>query len=104
MFLTGQEEIESCERLLQERSKLLTPAAGNKQQGAIEGLTVLPMYAALPPDMQMRVFEPAESGKRKVNFVSRFIFSLVVKKEKNSDKKMPACYSNNHLYLMCRLF
>uniref|UniRef100_A0A0R3RR05 RNA helicase n=1 Tax=Elaeophora elaphi TaxID=1147741 RepID=A0A0R3RR05_9BILA len=47
-FLTGQEEIETACRKVQEASKLLSG-----------GLVVLPLYAGLPPAAQMRVFEPA---------------------------------------------
>ncbi|KAL3989927.1 Helicase associated domain (HA2) family protein [Acanthocheilonema viteae] len=46
-FLTGQEEIETACKKVQEASKLLTG-----------GLIALPLYAGLPPSAQMRVFEP----------------------------------------------
>jgi ATP-dependent RNA helicase DHX8/PRP22 len=60
VFLTGQEEIESCERLLKERSALLADGTGQQT------LLVLSMYAALPADAQMRVFHPTPAGMRKV--------------------------------------
>lgn len=50
VFLTGQEEIDSLARLLAERSAQL-PEGG---QGGQE-LMVLPIYAALPPDQQVKV-------------------------------------------------
>jgi HrpA-like RNA helicase len=50
VFLTGQEEIDSLARLLGERSAQL-PEGG---QGGQE-LLVLPIYAALPPDQQVKV-------------------------------------------------
>lgn len=58
VFLTGQEEIESIERLINERLKQLP-------EGSQKLLTV-PIFAALPSEQQMRVFAPAPSGFRKV--------------------------------------
>jgi ATP-dependent RNA helicase DHX8/PRP22 len=50
VFLTGQEEIDSLARLLEERSAAL-PEGG---AGGL-GLAVLPIYAALPPEQQVKV-------------------------------------------------
>ncbi|CAK9228491.1 unnamed protein product [Sphagnum troendelagicum] len=58
VFLTGQEEIESMERLLRERATHLPETALK--------LLVVPIYAALPSEHQMRVFQPAPVGARKV--------------------------------------
>lgn len=55
-----QEEIESCERLIRERAAQLPPDADRP------GLAVLPIYAALPPEQQLRVFQPSPEGTRKV--------------------------------------
>ncbi|CAM9107743.1 unnamed protein product [Bubo scandiacus] len=57
VFLTGQEEIEACVELLQERCRRL----GSR----LAELLVLPIYANLPSDMQARIFEPTppEPGK-----------------------------------------
>lgn len=58
VFLTGQEEIDtSCEILFQ-RVKTL----GN----SVPELLILPVYSALPSEMQSRIFEPAPDGARKV--------------------------------------
>ncbi|KAJ3699110.1 hypothetical protein LUZ61_002815 [Rhynchospora tenuis] len=57
-FLTGQEEIESVERLIQERIQQL-PQENNK-------ITTIPIYSSLPSEQQMNAFKPAPSGFRKV--------------------------------------
>ncbi|KAL4442503.1 hypothetical protein ABPG77_005087 [Micractinium sp. CCAP 211/92] len=82
VFLTGQDEIESCARLITERAAALPPpetrdgaAAADGEEGGEEGeegpgrpreLLVLPIYAALPPEQQLKVFQPAPPGTRKV--------------------------------------
>ncbi|KAJ1433083.1 P-loop containing nucleoside triphosphate hydrolase [Sesbania bispinosa] len=58
VFLTGQEEIESVERLVNEK---LTQLPQESQT-----LLVVPIFAALPSEQQMRAFAPAPSGFRKV--------------------------------------
>ncbi|KAF2294958.1 hypothetical protein GH714_029746 [Hevea brasiliensis] len=58
VFLTGQEEIESVERLVQEQLHKL-PEANRK-------LLIVPMFSSLPSEQQMRVFMPASAGHRKV--------------------------------------
>lgn len=56
LFLTGQEEIDTACQVLFERMKDL--------EGANE-LIPLPVYSALPSDMQSKIFDPAPDGKRK---------------------------------------
>lgn len=58
IFLTGQEEIETCQEILQERARQL----GSR----IKELLILPIYANLPSDMQSKIFEPTPPGARKV--------------------------------------
>ncbi|KAL1808869.1 hypothetical protein ACET3Z_025859 [Daucus carota] len=58
LFLTGQEEIDYACQCLYERMKGL---GKNVAQ-----LIPLPVYSALPSEMQSRIFEPAPPGKRKV--------------------------------------
>ena len=58
-FLTGQEEIESLERLIQERARLLPPDSSK--------IWITPIYSSLPSEQQMNAFKPAPSGNRKVN-------------------------------------
>lgn len=58
VFLPGQEEIEQCHELLQERARKL----GSR----VNELLIRPIYANLPTDMQAQVFEPTPSGARKV--------------------------------------
>lgn len=58
VFLPGQEEIESCHEILQERTRRL----GTK----LRELLILPVYANLPSDMQAKIFQPTPKGARKV--------------------------------------
>lgn len=58
VFLTGQEDIETLETLLDEYARTL-PADALK-------LLVCPIFAAMPREQQMKVFEPAPPGVRKV--------------------------------------
>uniref|UniRef100_A0A7E4ZXY9 RNA helicase n=1 Tax=Panagrellus redivivus TaxID=6233 RepID=A0A7E4ZXY9_PANRE len=58
VFLTGQEEIENIQEALNERIKFL----GSR----IKELIVLPIYANLPSDMQVKIFEPTPPTARKV--------------------------------------
>ncbi|KAJ6910237.1 pre-mRNA-splicing factor ATP-dependent RNA helicase DEAH10 [Populus alba x Populus x berolinensis] len=58
VFLTGQEEIEGVERLVQEQLQKL-PEESRK-------LLTAPIFSSLPSEQQMRVFMPAPAGHRKV--------------------------------------
>ncbi|PON79698.1 RNA helicase, ATP-dependent DEAH box [Parasponia andersonii] len=58
VFLTGQEEIESVERLIKERVQQL-PENSRK-------LVTVPIFSSLPSEQQMRVFAPTPAGYRKV--------------------------------------
>nr|CAD7395582.1 unnamed protein product [Timema cristinae] len=58
VFLTGQEEIETCQEMLQDRIRKL----GSK----IKELIILPVYSNLPSDMQAKIFMPTPPGARKV--------------------------------------
>ncbi|KAH0635527.1 hypothetical protein KY289_035442 [Solanum tuberosum] len=58
VFLTGQEEIESVERLIHERLRQL-PECSRK-------LLTFPIFSSLPSEKQMRVFMPSPAGHRKV--------------------------------------
>lgn len=58
VFLTGQDEIETCNEMLQDRTKRL----GSK----VKELIILPVYANLPSDMQAKIFDPTPPGARKV--------------------------------------
>eukprot|EP00340_Litonotus_pictus_P000043 CAMPEP_0170522266 /NCGR_PEP_ID=MMETSP0209-20121228/7716_1 /TAXON_ID=665100 ORGANISM="Litonotus pictus, Strain P1" /NCGR_SAMPLE_ID=MMETSP0209 /ASSEMBLY_ACC=CAM_ASM_000301 /LENGTH=1258 /DNA_ID=CAMNT_0010809697 /DNA_START=167 /DNA_END=3940 /DNA_ORIENTATION=- len=57
VFLTGQEEIDTACQLLHDRMKALGEDA--------PPLMVLPVYSALPSEMQTKIFEPAPDGTRK---------------------------------------
>ncbi|XP_024531456.1 probable pre-mRNA-splicing factor ATP-dependent RNA helicase DEAH5 [Selaginella moellendorffii] len=58
LFLTGQEEIDTACEILHERMKDLGPN--------VPELIVLPVYSALPSEMQTRIFDPAPAGTRKL--------------------------------------
>lgn len=57
LFLTGQEEIDTACEILYQRMKALGPM--------VPELIILPVYGALPSEMQTRIFEPAPPGARK---------------------------------------
>lgn len=57
VFLTGQEEIDTCCETLFTRMRSLGELAPE--------LLVLPVYSALPSETQSRIFEPAPPGSRK---------------------------------------
>jgi ATP-dependent RNA helicase DHX8/PRP22 len=57
VFLTGQEEIDTCCETLYTRMQALGDLAPE--------LIVLPVYSALPSEVQSRIFEPAPPGSRK---------------------------------------
>ncbi|ETV98701.1 ATP-dependent helicase HrpA [Aphanomyces invadans] len=57
VFLTGQEEIDTACEVLYQRIKALGALAPE--------LIILPVYGALPSEMQTRIFEPAPKGSRK---------------------------------------
>lgn len=57
-FLTGQEEIESVERLIHERLHQLPE--GSKK------ILIVPIYSSLPSEQQMNAFKEAPNGFRKV--------------------------------------
>ena len=58
LFLTGQEEIDTSCEILYERMKALGPN--------VRELIILPIYSALPSEMQSKIFEPAPRDSRKV--------------------------------------
>lgn len=58
LFLTGQEEIDTACEILFERMKALGPK--------VPELHILPIYSALPSEVQSRVFDPTPPGARKV--------------------------------------
>jgi ATP-dependent RNA helicase DHX8/PRP22 len=59
VFLTGQEEIDSACQIMHERMKQLAGPG-------VPELIILPVYSALPSEMQTRIFDPAPAGARKV--------------------------------------
>lgn len=62
VFLTGQDEIDTCCEILYERVKALT--------NTISELVILPIYSALPSDIQSKIFQKTSEGSRKVIFAT----------------------------------
>lgn len=60
VFLTGREEIDSAVQALSERAAQLHPRA--------QTIMALPLYAGLPTEQQMYVFEEAPENTRKIIF------------------------------------
>lgn len=58
IFLPGQEDIEACAALLQEKAAALG--------GTIRELLILPIYASLPPHEQRKIYQPTPAMCRKV--------------------------------------
>ena len=71
-FLTGQEEIESLERLIHERARLFPPESSK--------ILVTPIYSSLPSEQQMNAFKPAPVGTRKVNIKRMSCFNRILKR------------------------
>ena len=70
VFLTGQEEIDTACEILYDRMKSLGPN--------VPELIILPVYSALPSEMQTRIFDPAPPGSRKVSgWIKIFISCLL---------------------------
>ncbi|KAI1309353.1 putative ATP-dependent RNA helicase DHX35 [Halotydeus destructor] len=60
VFLTGQDEVEEAVHMLKEYSKSL------KEDKDVKKMFVLPMYSALPPKEQSKVFESFPRSVRKI--------------------------------------
>lgn len=58
VFLTGQEEIDTVQEVLQDRTRQI----GTK----MKELIIVPIYANLPSDLQAKIFEPTPKNSRKV--------------------------------------
>ena len=69
-LLAGQEEIDTSCEILYERLKSLGPE--------VPELIILPVYSALPSEMQTRIFEPAPPGSRKVHAACFFVYGIVI--------------------------
>ena len=71
VFLTGQEDIETVRSLLLENS----PKHGN--WNGFPSLSIVPIYAALPPHQQMEAFKRPPPGTRKVILATNIAESSV---------------------------
>ncbi|KAF9599974.1 hypothetical protein IFM89_002009 [Coptis chinensis] len=86
VFLSGQEEIESLERLVKERIRQLFEDNQN--------MITFPIYSALPSEKQMLAFKPAPSGFRKIDL-------LRLKSRVFSDTSVPSLPSKPSPELEC---
>ncbi|XLR10550.1 hypothetical protein S83_038488, partial [Arachis hypogaea] len=69
VFLTGQEEIESVEKLINDRLTQFPEGS--------EKLQVVPIFVALPSEQQLRVFAPAPFGFCKVILATNIVETSV---------------------------
>jgi len=60
IFLTGMDEVDSCINILES-----SPSSSSTNRHGLQ-MEVLPMYGALSPSNQLRVFRPAARGYRKI--------------------------------------
>lgn len=65
IFLTGQEEIESAVKSIRSIEKNIT--------GKVPALIVCPLYAALPAQQQLKVFQSTPKVCNCVNFVTLYL-------------------------------
>lgn len=63
VFLPGAEEIDSAVELLRDNAPHTERSTGGASGETIE---IVPFYSALPAHLQMKVFEPARSGVRRI--------------------------------------
>lgn len=67
IFMTGQEDIEATSALIKERLlEVYSKKAGIDNFEEVGDLEIFPIYSALPPEVQNRVFRRLETGKRKI--------------------------------------
>eukprot|EP01105_Mastigella_eilhardi_P019921 TRINITY_DN4709_c0_g1_i1.p1 TRINITY_DN4709_c0_g1~~TRINITY_DN4709_c0_g1_i1.p1 ORF type:complete len:809 (+),score=232.62 TRINITY_DN4709_c0_g1_i1:211-2427(+) len=69
VFLTGQEEIQQACKYLDDRMQEIYEESPKVFDG-VQDLLILPLYAALPPEEQVTVFEPTPPNTRKVVFAT----------------------------------
>ncbi|CAM43329.1 putative pre-mRNA splicing factor ATP-dependent RNA helicase [Leishmania braziliensis MHOM/BR/75/M2904] len=63
IFLTGEDEIETTVERLQNGIRMAEHSSANCHHGPV---VVLPLYSALPPSQQRKVFKTAPEGTRKI--------------------------------------
>lgn len=63
IFLTGEDEIETTVERLQNGIRMAEHSSANCHHGQV---SVLPLYSALPPSQQRRVFQTVPEGTRKI--------------------------------------
>ncbi|AGO12697.1 AaceriADR224Wp [[Ashbya] aceris (nom. inval.)] len=67
IFMTGQEDIEAtCDALKERIVDMRVKRKGAVMQGLLEDVEVLPIYSALPADIQGKIFRESDAKKRKI--------------------------------------
>lgn len=67
IFMTGQEDVESTSEVIKEKlTEIYMKSQGITRFEEIEDVEIFTIYSALPGDVQTRIFQRLESGKRKI--------------------------------------
>lgn len=67
IFMTGQEDVESTSEAIKERlTEIYSKSKGITNFDEIDDVEIFTVYSALPGDVQNRIFQRLENGKRKI--------------------------------------
>lgn len=67
IFMTGQEDVEATSDAIKEKlTEVYSKNKGISAFGEIDDVEIFTIYSALPGDVQNRIFQRLESGKRKI--------------------------------------
>lgn len=67
IFMTGQEDIETtCESIKDRLTEVYAKKSGIGSFAEIDDIEIFPIYSALPPELQTRIFHKLNHAKRKI--------------------------------------
>lgn len=67
IFMTGQEDIETtCESIRDRLTEIYAKKNGVGSFAEIDDIEIFPIYSALPPELQTRIFHKLDHSKRKI--------------------------------------